>query len=336
MTQTEVRSSELCILANLFEGQFTLSYPIYDIELLRVDTDSNGYRVEFPATEADFSSGMGIFGEYGFEMPTYGDFEECLLASGATTYENLDAFLQQGELYHGLKKDVRFGLDTNLLYHRFATVTGAVRPEEVILLDIVKQEIEFALNHKYSGRLIGHLSRAAPDGAGIIAEFENRKKKKSRKAAHLAMAEYRALRDRALLLDTDGHAAHATHENDDLIVRALRHFEEERSELPVLLTADAAMADLCDAEGVEYYLFRAPFRVRPHHLSPWTLFRLITTLSVVFGVISIDSVLVFSEYGGKGNEADAFRLTFIDEDRHTEFARDVEVCRKLLALGIER
>lgn len=332
----EIEERELPVLANLFSGRFTVSYPLYDLALFSAEPDSTGYRIAFLAEREDFERGAGVYKSHATEMPAFTDYDECLLASGATSYENLAAFAGRLGIYRELKKEVRFGIDTNLLYHRFVTVTRAIAPEETILPDIVRQEVEYALNHKYSSRFIAELQASAPAHAAVIAEFENRKKKKSRKAVYLAMAEYRDLRDRALLLETGADAAHTSRENDGLIVRALRRFEEERFSLPVLLTADTAMADLCDAEGVEYFLFRSPYHERPAGIAHDAFFRLIAYLAVVFGVIDLGSVLVFSEYGGKGNDSSAFRLTFMDENLHTEFTRDVEVCRKLLALGIER
>lgn len=331
-----IDDTELVVLANLFPDGFTLSYPIYGTDLLSIRPDGEGYAITVLCDSEDFFHGAERFGEHAQEMPLFTDFEECLLASGVTAYENLDEFSARVEVYRGLKKDVYYGIDTNLLYHRFVTVTGALQPEETILVDVVRQEIEYVLNHKYSARLIGELVAGAPEKERIIGEFENRRKKKSRKAAYHAMAEYRALRDRAVLLDSGQKATHVTRENDGLIVMALRRFEEERFSLPVLLTADAAMADLCDAEGVEYFLFRAPYHARPEHASPEALFSLIADLAVTFGVVEIEGTCIFSEYGGKGNDAGAFKLTFIDEDLHTEFALDVDVCRHLLALGIER
>lgn len=332
----EIEEAELPVLANLFRGRFTVSYPLYGLPLFSVEPKGAGYGIAFMAEKDEFNRQAMRFGKHVAEMPSCADYDECLLASGVTVYENLDEFVGRLSTYRQLKKDVRFGLDTNLLYHRFVTVTRAVEPEETILSDIVRQEIEYALNHKYSSRFIADLQASAPESAEIIGEFENRKKKKSRKAAYLAMAEYRDLRDRALLLTTGTAAAHTSRENDGMIVAALRRFEEERFSLPVLLTADTAMADLCDAEGVEYFLFRSPYRERPAAAGADALFRLIAYLSVVFGVIDLGSVLIFSEYGGKGNDSSAFRLTFFDEDLYTEFIRDVEICRKLLALKIDR
>ncbi|WP_342676525.1 PIN domain-containing protein [Methanofollis sp. UBA420] len=331
-----VEGRELAVLANLFAEGFTLSYPVYGTDLLSARPAGDGYAITVLCRYEDFFDGAERFGEHAQEMPLFTDFEECLLASGITAYENLDEFATRADLYRGLRKDVYYGVDTNLLYHRFVTVTGALQPEETILVDVVRQEIEYVLNHKYSARLISELIASAPEKEWIIAEFENRRKKKSRKAAYRAMAEYRALRDRAILLESGQKATHATRENDQFIVRALRRFEEERFNLPVLLTADAAMADLCDAGGLEYFLFRAPYHARPRTVSPQALLGFIADLAVTFGVVEIEGTCIFSEYGGKGNNADAFKLTFIDEHLHTEFALDVDVCRHLLALGIER
>ncbi|QSZ66320.1 hypothetical protein RJ40_01790 [Methanofollis aquaemaris] len=336
MSEMLIASREIPALINHFGGEVVISYPIYGIRLLEARPEGTGYRISILSNPDEFYAASLRFGEHAMEMPFFSDFEECLLASGVTTYANMEAFREKAKIYRGLKKEISFGLDTNLMYHRFFTTSRALRPDEVILTGIVRQEIEYVLNHKYSARFIAELRESAPEASWYIAEFENRRKKKSRKAAYLAMPEYKTLRDRAILVDEGEKAVHATRENDQMIVEALRRFEEKRFGLPVLLTADGSMADLCDAEGVEYFLFRAPYHPKPRHASPETFFKLVAHLALSFGVVTIGSAVLFGEFGGKGDDPDAFRLTFIGDDHHTECERDIELCRKLSALGIRR
>jgi len=54
----------------------------------------------------------------------------------------------------------------------------------------------------------------------------------------------------------------------------------------------------------------------------------------VFGVVRLNSVVVFGEFKGKKG-FDELKLRFLDESLYDEFSRHLRICRRLMRLGIE-
>ncbi len=257
MSDITIVAGELQILLNLMDGEISISYPLYDHDLLTARPKGTGYELDLRADSDDIRTSQERFGSVANELPSYSDILECALASGIIRYDNQETFDGMLSAYHRLKKDVFFGLDTNLFYQRFASVNPAIAPHKYLIVDTVRDEITFAINHKYSTGRIAEFAGYAPEHASLIAELENKRTKKSRKAAYLALREYRSIRDRATEIASPGQHSHRNSENDRKIAQAMRRFEEERYALPVLLTADIYMADICDAEGIRVLLLRA-------------------------------------------------------------------------------
>ena len=80
-----------------------------------------------------------------------------------------------------------------MLYQRFLSVYNLISPSEVILVDTVIKEIKASLNYKYGSRQIAEMKRMIPHQKDLFNEFVNRKVKKSRYVAYLAMREYRSI-----------------------------------------------------------------------------------------------------------------------------------------------
>ncbi|MDN7024456.1 hypothetical protein FGU65_06060 [Methanoculleus sp. FWC-SCC1] len=335
MIDAIVRADEVQVLLNTL-GEVRISYPLYEGDLLVARPHDAGYALEISADRETLSARQESFGSVAGELPSFSDLLECLLASGILRYDNQDAFEEMVPAYRRLKKDVFFGLDTNLFYHRFASRCPAIDPAQYLIVDTVRDEITFAINHKYSAERIAEIAGHAPAYAPLIGELENKRTRKSRKAAYLALREYRSIRDRATEIASPGQHSHRNAENDLNIARALRRFEEERYALPVLLTADIYMADLCDAEGIEYFFFERPYTAETAYCSAGAFREFLFTLAAAFGFIRCNGVDILGEYGGKGNALDDLKLRFGDDAAGDEFMREVTVCRRLIDLGIER
>ncbi len=335
MSDEIVHADELQILANIM-GEVRVSYPLYEGDLLVARPHGAGYALDVCVERETVSAWQSSFGPLADELLSFSDLLECLLASGIIGYDNEAAFAEMVPAYHRLKKDVFFGLDTNLFYHRFASRCPAISPAQYLIVDTVRDEITFAINHKYSAEKVAEIAAYAPDHAGLIGELENKRTKKSRKAAYLALREYRSIRDRATEIASPGQHSHRSAENDRNIARALRRFEEERYALPVLLTADIYMADLCDAEGIEYFFFERPYAVERSFCSPGAFREFLFNLAATCGFIRCNDVYILGEYGGKGNALEDLKLRFGDDRTGEEFRRELTVCRKLTELGIER
>ncbi len=335
MNDEIVHRTELQILLNMMD-EVRVSYPLYGSAILVARPHDGEYRLDIPASREEFDGWLAEFEPVADEIPSYSDYTECMLASGIIRYDNQALFDETLPVYRHLKKDVFYGLDTNLFYHCFASNTPQINPASYLIVDTVRDEITFAINHKYSAGRIAELIGCAPDHAGLIQELENKRTKKSRKAAYLALKEYRAIRDRATEIASPGAHSHRKEENDLNIARALRRFEDEHYALPVLLTADTYMADLCEAEGLEYFLFERPYSIEAASCTAGRFAHLLFNLAAVFGFIRCNGVDILGEYGGKGNTLGELKLRFSDGELFEQFRRELTLCRRLSALGITR
>lgn len=72
-----IEKLELQILFNLL-GEFNVSYPLFDVNLLHVSPVEGGYSINVLAGKRDF-----WFSRHSHEFPNYSDFYECFMASRA-------------------------------------------------------------------------------------------------------------------------------------------------------------------------------------------------------------------------------------------------------------
>ncbi len=335
MNDAVIREDELQILLNSLD-EVRVSYPLYGGDLLVARPEGTGFSLELPASRETFQGWLAGYEPIAGELPSYADLQECMFASGIARYVNQAAFDAMRISYGQLKKTVFFGLDTNLFYHGFASNNPGIAHSSYLIVDTVRDEITYAINRKYPAKMIEEMTAHAPDCREFIEELENKRMKRSRKAAYLALKEYRSIRDRATEIASSDPHTHLTEENDYNIVRALRKFEEERYALPVLLTADIYMADLCMAEGLEYFYFDRPYLLAATTCTAPAFRRLLFNLAAVFGFVRCNGFAIFGEYGGKGNDLDELKVRFRDDEIYRAFTRDLEICRRLTALGITR
>ncbi len=324
---------EVQILLNLLPDNAVVSYPLYgNFPLLKFRREGYGYKIEALTQPEDFSRILSEKKDSFHDLPTYRDFHECVLASGIVKYSNLDDFEKHLESYELLSKRVIFALDTNIFYHRFVSSYSPLRKYELAVVDVVIWEIEQSMNYKYHLGHINALKRILPNSY-LLDEFHNRRMKKSRKAAYIALKEFKALKDRIIEVRRV-HEESGT--NDELIVKSLKQFDKETPSLVVLLTADIAMTDIAELEGVEYFLFEYPHeKISTHHATPYQMRTLLFNLAAVFGVIRVEDVLIFGEFGGKVKLND-LKLKFLKNSIYHEFTFHLKLSRKLKELKIER
>ena len=335
MNDAVIREEHLQVLINSLD-EIRVTYPLYEGEILVARPEGTGFSLELPASRETFKDWVAGYEPVSAELPSYADLQECMFASGIARYVNHAAFESMLASYGQLKKAVFFGLDTNLFYHGFASNNPQIEHASYLIVDTVRDEIAYAINRKYPAKTIGEMTALAPDCREYIAELESKRTKRSRKAAYLALKEYSTIRDRATEIAAPGTHTHLSEENDYNIVRALRKFEEERYALPVLLTADTYMADLCMAEGLEYFYFDRPYRLEATACTAPAFRRLLFNLAAVFGFVNCSEIAIFGEYGGKGNELDELKVRFRDDGAYRAFMRELKICRHLTALGIRR
>lgn len=328
MNEAVVSTEELQILLNLVD-EISVMYPLYKhFDVIKAKPEEGGYRMKIKQGEVDFEDQR--FHE---ELPSYSDFLQCLLAAGVIHYENLKAFDERLKAYRTLSKPLFLSPDTNILYHRFLTNSN-IDLREVLLVNTVRDEIESSLNFKYSPAQINEIRRDARYQQFLLDELVNRRMKKSRLAC-MALTEYRELRRYAVEIEGLEQSTNDREQNDLIIVKTLRRFEKERAALPVMLTADRQMADLCEAEGIEHFLFNFPHAVDADFCTARAMLRLIYSLAMAFGIIRLNSVVIFGEFKGKKGIGE-LKLRFLDEELWKEFERHLRICRRLMSLGVRR
>jgi len=336
--EIKINIEELQILLNLFGKEVRIKYPLYNFDFLLAKEHESGYRITITCNERDFDKELAHFGNQKKELPAYSDLRAGLLSAGVLKYENFDEFLEKLKSYRNLNKDIKFSLDTNMLYFRFTTNNKLIKPSEIVLVETVGDEIKAKLNYKYNPNKLAAIKKSAKVQKQLLDELWNRRMKRSRKAAYIALREYKMLLDGvADELEEVKQSSADSRDNDMIIVKTLTHLECAGHTFPILITADDSMADLCNAEGLEYFKFDLPHLIDADYCTAKPLAGFIFNLAVVFGFIKINSVIIFGEFRGKSsNYPDELKLEFLNENLQHDFERDLRICRRLMKLGIEK
>ena len=233
-------------------------------------------------------------------------------------------------IYRNLHRNVVFSPDTNLLYHGFFSNNDSIKPTDILLVDTVRDEIEAQLNHKYTGTEISKMKTHAQYQKQLFNELSNRRKKRSRKAAYLAMQNYLSIRDRAVTINGIEKSQKSSSENDSILVRTLKQYEQA---LPVLLTADEAITDICSLHDIEHFLFKLPLNQKVDHCTYKQLIKVALNLAGVFGFIKINSAILFGEYRGK-RDRNEFKVLLLDDKIRSSLENNIQICRKLIDIRI--
>ena len=208
MNDVIIREDELQVLINSLDD-IRISYPLYEGDFLIARPEGMGFHLDLPAPpQKTFREGLSGYEPIASELPSYSDFQECMLASGIVRYANQVAFGEVLTSYEHLKKTVYFGLDTNLFYHCFVTNNPEINHTSYLVVDTVRDEITYAVNRKYRAKRIEEMVACSPDHRDLIVELENKRTKRSRKAAYLALREYRVIRDRAAAIPSPAPHSH--------------------------------------------------------------------------------------------------------------------------------
>lgn len=198
MKDEVVTYDELQSLLNLVD-EISVMYPLYSrFKFFEAKPEGEGYKLSIKQREVDFERQQSHFDHLADEMPPYNDFAECLIVSGIISYDNLEQFKEMLNHYRSLKKRVYFCPDTNVIYHGFMLASSLFKPEEILLVETTREEIEASLNFKYSPHIISDLKKLTKYQLFLLDEFINRRMKKSRLAAYVSMKEYRVLRKPAI------------------------------------------------------------------------------------------------------------------------------------------
>jgi hypothetical protein len=151
------------------------------------------------------------------------------------------------------------------------------------------------------------------------------------------MKEYRVIRSGALEIEALEPSTHTKEQNDLIIVKTLRDFDfKVKYGHTVLLTADTNVSNLCMGKGPECFLFEYPSPLEATDCSAKQLVDLIFSFAVTCGLIKLNNVIIYGEFGYKGRRDNDLKLVFQNEKLYSSFMKELETCRKLMNLGIEK
>jgi len=329
-----IQISELQILLNLMaRDTIVLDYPLYDLKMVHARPSKDGYRINV-LTDPDEILEKYEYSPHTDELPSFDDIKYCLLLSGIIQYDNMDEFQDKLRALNKLDHTIYFAPDTNLFYQRTLSRLNIPNPH-FLVVDTVYDEIESSINHKYNKHVLYEMEQDADFHGELLKELSNRKPKKSRKAAYIAMREYKRIRDNILETKAGEPSTSYSERNDLIIVKAIRDFQENNQNVfPVILTADTNMAELCISKGPECFHFTYPSSVEVDTCTPYQLRDLIFYLARVCGLIKCNSVIIYGEYSHKTWNDDSLKLVFQDATLFERFKEDHKLCRELMELGI--
>jgi len=327
---------ELQILVNICGEHLEISYPPLHLTMITVEPAENLYKVNVKSSREDFAKALD-YGVFQNEMPSYKDVFDCLLNSGIIQYCNLDEFEKKVRVYRSLNKTVYFSPDTNILYHGFFTNSDLIKPEEVLLVNTVRDEIESSLNYKYDSHQINEIKKLTKFHGHLFDELRNKRMKRSRRAAYLAMQDFRSIRDRATKLEPIRESIADGRENDLTIARTLGKYGKESNCIAILITADNLMTDICETEGIEYFHFKIPHEIEYSDRTARAnqLRKLVYNLASLLGFVKLNNIILFGEYKGKTSPGE-LKARFLNDHAFKNFERELKICRKLSKLGISK
>lgn len=333
-----IQRDELQILLNLFGDQSVMiDYPLFDLKLIQAKTSGDGYRIRVLSDEEDYEGLYEDYSSYVNELPSYDDIRYCMLLSEIIQYDNIDDFKEMLKVYERLGKIVYFALDTNMLYQGFPSQATYMKNPRYLVVDTVYNEVESSVNYKYKPFHIHEMQECAHYHAELLENLENRKMKKARKAAHVAMKEYHYIREYVKEIKADLPSTTHSEKNDHIIVNAVRNFDAENSyAYPVFLTADTNASNLCEGKGPDCFHFTYPSSLDARECTSDQLVKLIYWFAIVNGFIKCNSVIVCGEFGHKGRDDDSLKLMFQDRKLFETFKQELGICRRLMALSIAK
>jgi len=323
---------ELPIFLNRLPSTINLDYPFTGQQILTAEKAGKQYGLKHYLTQDDVDS-FSRSELWDREKPRYSDYLQCFLACNLVTYDNMNEFREIYRTYSNIRAKVIYAPDTNLYYNRFLS-TGAIQPEELLVVDSVQKEILLKQNRKFDASEIAELKNVVRYQKRLLEEFVNRRKKPSRKAANLALQEYRGHVDRAYAVAQSGELTRDKEKNDVVFIEAVKVYQTKSHTYPVVLTCDGLLRDVCDTLDVECFHFMLPRYIHPVDLSPEQLCNLICNLAGVLGLVKVNNVVVYGEFRGKGG-LNEYKLRFLSGDVPLEIERDVEICRGLSKLDID-
>jgi len=325
-----IQPEDIQIFLNLLDGNINISYPIYGLDLIRAHVDKKGYTLKYP-NKQELWDASDDFGSLKKEVPNFNDLRSCLLSSGVMSFKNLEEIKEEIKTYRNIKKSVKFSLDTNMLYFNFTLSHGLLDPSEIVLVKTVRDELMKVMNKKYRHEEILELNKKGNFDGRLLKELKNKRKKKSRNAK-IALKEFKHLKGDAKVIEEKGDDP-----PDKRIVDSLAEYEKKFDTTIVLLTADDACVDLCEAENIAYIKCDIPNEIDEERCSFETFNKLVLNMASMLGLIKVGPFLVYGEYKGySSNQPDLLKLKDSYKKRHDLLKKELKICKELREIGIKK
>lgn len=334
---------ELQIVMNVFGPHITISYPPYDLTLVRLKETPEGYQFQSLCSPSEIARSHERFQNHG-ELIGWADVLQCCVASGVVPYTNLSDLkekitIKQRALSPG--NQLFLGLDTNMFYHRFLLNYPVVEPANVLLVSTVIDEIRGHLNRKYDNKglfeqlktLVKEKSRLADATIDhLYWELYNRATKACRIAEYFALAEFLRLRGNAVEIKSVEQTLLDSRSNDEIIVKTLQDYQETHPHVDVvLLTADRGIINVCKTYGLDYFLLQVPYEFKDVCCSARACRQLIGLFAVAAGFIKLNATFLLGSFKGQSLDGPLqVKTWFLNETLADEVQRHVMICRKLL------
>ena len=333
-----VSKSELQILLNLFDNPLQVSYPFYDFTLVEGFVQKDGVKLSFHGTSDRFLRNQSQFRGNVDEMPSFNDVLDVLLYSGIITYDNifsLDSLIEDVSKWPDNRKGV-FLPDTNVFYHMFLRNYQRIGDDQIVLVETVGEEINAARSHQLSNTTYRKILNCISRQKEWFTPLQNTLSKKSRRAQYLAYSEYQYYKQHALHTYSGiRKSTKSNDENDQIIVDTAKQIKQNRYSDLYLLTADRGVKDRCDEADVNCILLKIPRTLVTTKCSFNQFNDFISALSRVFGIIKLNSTIIYGDFTGKNqNNYDKHRIDFQYKPVYEKCKKHLQVCRKINDIGI--
>jgi len=333
-----VSKNELQILLNLFDNPIRVSYPFYDFTLVDGFVQKDAVKLSFHGTSDRFRRNQSRFAGTVDEMPSFDDVLDVLLYSGIITYDNiftLDSLIEDVSKWPDNRKGV-FCPDTNVFYHLFLRNYQRINDDQIVLVETVGEEINAARSHQLSDPTYRQIMNSITRQKEWFTPLQNTLTKKSRRAQYLAYAEYQYYQQNALQSYPGVYQSTANNDkNDQIIVDTAKAIQQHRYPDLFLLTADKGVKERCDEDDVSCILLKIPRNLISTKCDHNQFVNLISALSRVFGVIKLNSTIIYGDFSGKNQtNFDKHRIDFQHKPVYDECKKHLHVCRRINEIGI--
>lgn len=286
------------------------------------------------------------------EMIGFDELRDCLVSSGVLGFVNnsdvvgwLRKLKRESLDRYSTQRFLFVAVDTNIMYHRFISRHLSFKGSDgypfyeglrYMVSDIVRDEIDSSIKHKYSGSEISAF-KGKFNRQELVDELRNGSDLRARKAK-LAFNECEFVRRYLEASRASGQGSNDKEDNDRAIARSYMERAKIGNHEACLLTADEDMITHARTADMTAMQLIPPTEVpRRLNVEPWRLRDLVHDIAVVFGALSLenkeDEITVLGEWRGKTSDDylnERVKVLFSDADRHDSVSEELRRCRDIL------